>query len=127
MGRHSVAQSGNSARIAGALKVEDETRLKKLRSRFARYGAAASVAWFSLCVTAAAQIGTNPFKAKTGAAFKGAPPPPPDPEAQAKAAEEATNYVLGVHVNTIFFVAAAVIGVLWFTLGGGRKAKVTRH
>jgi len=35
--------------------------------------------------------------------------------------------ILGVPVNTIFFVAAGVIAVLWFTLGGGRKPKVTRN
>ena len=34
--------------------------------------------------------------------------------------------ILGVPANTIFFVTAGVLALLWFTLGGGRKPKVTR-
>lgn len=40
--------------------------------------------------------------------------------------DSALDSILGVDVNVIFFVAVAVIGVLWFTIGGGRKAKVKR-
>ncbi len=36
------------------------------------------------------------------------------------------DYILGIHVNTIFFVAVVAIGVFWFTFGGGRKPKVGR-
>ena len=34
--------------------------------------------------------------------------------------------ILGVHVNVIFLVAVVVVALLWFTIGGGRKAKVKR-
>jgi hypothetical protein len=34
--------------------------------------------------------------------------------------------IFGVDVNVIFFVAVAVVAVLWFTIGGGRKAKMKR-
>lgn len=34
------------------------------------------------------------------------------------------DYILGIHVNTLFFIGAGVAAVLWFTIGGGRKAKL---
>jgi len=95
----------------------------RLRTQLARYTAAAAP-WLFLWVTAAAQVGSNPFKKEGGARFKGAPP---DPEAEAQAAEAAADYYFGIHVNTIFFVPAALVAIIWFTVGGGRKAKVSRE
>jgi len=43
-----------------------------------------------------------------------------------KPQDEGGDMILGIPANTIFFVAAGIIAVLWFTVGGGRKAKVTR-
>jgi len=34
--------------------------------------------------------------------------------------------IMGVHVNTIFLVAVGVIALYWFTLGGGRRAKIKK-
>jgi len=65
--------------------------------------------------------------AQSGKTFKAAPMPA-EAEAEAAAAESAMpDVILGIPVNTIFFVAAGVIALFWFTFGGGRKAKVTRN
>ena len=86
----------------------------------------AGLATFAFClvVTAMAMAQQNPFdpKVKAGAGgFKQAPKPE-----DAEAAAEGLDYIMGFHVNTIFFVTAALIGIYWFTLGGGRKPKVSR-
>lgn len=102
-----------------------DTRAKRLRSRIARYAAGASA--FALCFTFSTMIlAQNLYDKPATSRFKAAPKPP-DPEADAEAAAQATDYIFGIHVNTIFFVAAGIIAVLWFTVGGGRKPKVTRH
>lgn len=104
---------------------ERGSRLMQLRGRFGRAAAAASVAWLSLTVTVMAQT-QNIYEKPSSGRFKAAPKAV-DPEADAQAASDATEFILGIHVNTIFFVAAAAIGLLWFTVGGGRKPKVTQH
>jgi hypothetical protein len=63
--------------------------------------------------------------AQSGKSFKMAPKAP-EAEVEAAAASDSLDMILGVPVNTIFFVAAGMIAVFWFTLGGGRKPKVTR-
>ena len=69
----------------------------------------------------------NIYMKEAGAQFKAAPAAPPTEE-EAKAAAEAAaligDTILGIPLNTIFFVAAAVIALFWFTIGGGRKPKV---
>ena len=82
---------------------------------------------FCFAVTALAMAGQNPFDPKANASsgrFKEAPKPPSEEEAEVAA--EGLSHIMGIHVNTIFFVTAAVIGIYWFTMGGGRKAKVSR-
>ena len=37
------------------------------------------------------------------------------------------DMIMGIESNTIFFIAAAVFGLFWFTLGGGRKPKYRRQ
>lgn len=86
----------------------------------------AGLATFAFClvVTAMAMAQQNPFdpKANAGAGgFKQAPKPE-----DAEAAASGLDYIMGFHVNTIFFVVASLIAVYWFTMGGGRKPKVSR-
>ena len=82
---------------------------------------------FAFCLAVIA-VGTWPqlLFAQSGDRFKAAPQRA-DAGAEAGAADSGLDMILGVHVNTIFFVAAAVIALFWFTLGGGRKPKVTSH
>lgn len=56
--------------------------------------------------------------------FKTAPKAP-DAEDAAMAAQSA-DMIFGIHANTLFFVAAGAIAIFWFTVGGGRKAKLER-
>lgn len=72
-------------------------------------------------VHAAQNIYEKPAKAR----FQAAPIAPPT-EAELAEAATAPTMILGVPANTIFFVTAGVLALLWFTLGGGRKPKVTR-
>jgi len=123
MARSDAAREDSVAHIGCSPEIEGETGLNRLGARLARYAAAASVAWFMLCVTASAQLLGKP----AGPKFKAPPPPTTDPDAQAKAAEDSASYILGFHINTIFFVVAGILGVLWFVFGGGRKPKITRH
>jgi hypothetical protein len=104
---------------------ERGARLNQLRGRLGRVAAAASVAWLSLTVTVMAQT-QNIYEKPSSGRFKAAPKAP-DAEAEAEASVLATDFILGIHVNTIFFIVAAAICVLWFTVGGGRKPKVTQH
>lgn len=128
MAKSGVAQGGAPAGAAIVPAAEGGRGPRRLRSRVARYAAryaaAASTAWLVLAVAAQAKM-ENIFMKPEASQFKAAPKPPGAEEEEAAAAS--IDYILGVHVNTIFFVAAAVIGVLWFWRGGGRKAKVTRH
>jgi len=91
--------------------------MQQMRGRLGQCAAGISTCALGLTVAAmaAAQSGKN---------FKVAPKAP---DAEAEAAASTTDMILGVPVNTIFFVAAGVIAVAWFTLGGGRKPKVTRN
>jgi len=77
---------------------------------------AAGISTFTLGVTVAAM-------AAAGGKFKA---PPVTAEAQA-AAEAEPTMILGYEANTMFFVAAGVIALFWFTLGGGRKPKLNRE
>ena len=89
----------------------------------------AGLAAFAFCfvVTAMAMAQQNPFDpdATAGTGRFKAAPKPPDPE-DAEAAADGLDYIMGVHINTLFFVVAGLIAVYWFTMGGGRKPKVSR-
>ncbi|HUS55088.1 MAG TPA: hypothetical protein VMY41_13945 [Thermohalobaculum sp.] len=56
---------------------------------------------------------------------------PGAPDAEAAAEGEASSIIpdmiMGVSTHTLFFVAVVVFALFWFTLGGGRKPKVTRN
>jgi hypothetical protein len=41
--------------------------------------------------------------------------------------EESLDYIFGIHINTVFFVAVGVFALIWFTVGGGRKVKIGRE
>jgi hypothetical protein len=88
-----------------------------MRGRLGR--CAAGISTFALGITVAAMT-----VAHAGGNFKAAPK---SAEAEAAEAAAASDMILGIPVNTIFFVAAGVVAVLWFTFGGGRKPKVTRN
>lgn len=80
-------------------------------------GISTCVLGIAVAATAAAQSGGN---------FKMAPKSAEAEAADAAAASVMPDAILGVPVNTLFFVAAGVLAVLWFTLGGGRKPKFSR-
>ena len=72
---------------------------------------------------AMAQMSTN---GKSGSGrFQAAPKSPEAEAVDAEAAAQAGDMILGIPANTIFYVAVGVIALFWFTMGGGRKAKVT--
>ncbi len=88
---------------------------------------AAGISTCALGITVAAMAA-----AQSGGNFKVAPKSAEAEAANTAAADtEAASVmpdaILGIPVNTLFFVAAGVLAVLWFTLGGGRKAKVSRN
>jgi hypothetical protein len=93
--------------------------MQRVRWRLGQCGAGISTAALGISVAAmaAAQSGKN---------FKAAPKSATVEAAEAEAAASAPDMILGFPVNTLFFVAAGVVAVFWFTLGGGRKPKVTR-
>ncbi len=105
-----AAVAGTVPRISG---------MQRMRGRLGQCAAGISTCALGLTVAAMAA-------AQSGKTFKVAPKAP-EAEAEAAAASDSIDMILGIPVNTIFFVAAGVIAVLWFTLGGGRKAKVTRN
>ena len=97
-----------------------KSALGRLRGRLGRCAAGISTftLGISVAVMAAAQQGSSGVPKKDQ--FELAPRAP-EPEA------EMIEQIFGIPVNTLFFIAAGVIAVFWFTLGGGRKPKVTRH
>jgi hypothetical protein len=50
--------------------------------------------------------------------------PPPTAESEA-AANAGPTMILGYDANTLFFVAVGAVAIFWFTLGGGRKPKIS--
>ena len=106
-----------------------ETRLHcimgQLRRRLGQ--GVAGISTFTLAITVAALAMAqqqNIYEKPTGSRFKAAPRAP---DAEAEAASTGLDVIMGVHVNTLFFVATGVIALFWFTIGGGRKPKVTRR
>ena len=131
MARSVTTQNLALACEAVARNARRKSRMQRMRRRLDR--CAAGVSTCALGITfaamAAAQSAEN-FKVaptsaegESGETFQLAPL---SPEAAAAAAA-APYMIFGVSSNIIIFVAAGVIAVLWFTLGGGRKSKVTRH
>jgi len=96
--------------------------MQRMRGRLGQCAAGISTTALGITVAAmaAAQSGGN-FKAAPKSAEAAAA------EAEAAAASDSIDMIFGIPVNTLFFVAAGVIAVFWFTLGGGRKPKVSRN
>ncbi len=104
--------------LAGAAVAGTVPRISGMQRMRGRLGqCAAGISTIALGLTVAAMAA-----AQSGKNFKMAPK-----SVETEAASEASDMILGVSVNTMFFVAAGVIALFWFTLGGGRKPKVTRH
>ena len=109
--------------LAGAVVAGNAPRkssMQRMRGRLGR--CAAGISTGALGITVAAMAA-----AQSGGNFKVAPKSAEAEAAEAEAASVMPDAILGIPVNTLFFVAAGVIAVLWFTLGGGRKAKVNRN
>jgi ribose/xylose/arabinose/galactoside ABC-type transport system permease subunit len=111
------------------MMAESETtrkpRFQRLSGRLGR--CAAGVSTFTLGISVAAmamaQMSTN---GKSGSGrFQAAPKSPEAEAVDAEAAAQAGDMILGIPANTVFYVAVGVIALFWFTMGGGRKAKVT--
>jgi len=92
--------------------------MQRMRGRLGQCAAGISTTALGIAVAAMAA-------AQSGKSFKVAPKSAETEAAEAAAEAAAPDMILGIQVNTIFFIAAGVIAVFWFTLGGGRKAKVT--
>ncbi len=113
------AVAGNAAR---------KSRMQRIRGRLGRCVAGISTCALGITVAAmAAARQQNIFEESTKPQFSEAPKSAEAEAADAAAAAAASDMILGVHVNTIFFVAAGMMALFWFTLGGGRKSKVTRN
>ena len=97
-----------------------ETRFQRLSGRLGRCVAGVSTCTLGITVAAMAMAQQKPSKGRFQAA-----PKSPDAEVDAEAAAQATDMIFGIPANTIFYVAVGVIALFWFTMGGGRKAKVT--
>ncbi len=106
-----------------------KSRMQRMRGRLGQCAAGISTCALGITVAAMAVAQQNIYEKPTKGGFQAAPKSAEAEAAEAAAAAESGNFdvILGVHVNTIFFVAAGVIAVVWFTRGGGRKAKVSRH
>jgi hypothetical protein len=101
--------------------------MQRIRGRLGQWAAGISTCALGISVAAmAAAQQQNIYEKPTKAQFQVAPKSAEAEAAEAAAAAGMPDVILGIPVNTMFFVAAAVITVFWFTLGGGRKPKVSR-
>jgi hypothetical protein len=99
-----------------------------MRGRLGQCAAGISACALGITVAAmAAAQQQNIYEKPAKGRFLAAPKSAEAEAAEAAAAAGMPDVILGIPVNTLFFVAAGVIAVLWFTLGGGRKAKVNRN
>ena len=105
---------------AGAENAPRKSRIQRMHGRLGQCAVGISTTALGIAVAAMAM-------AQSGKSFKMAPKSPEAEAAEAAAAAGTPDMILGVPVNTIFFVAAGVIALFWFTLGGGRKPKISRN
>ena len=128
MARSDTTQDSQLACVAVTNRMPRESRTQRLRRRLGRCAAAVSTCTLGITVAvmAAAQQ-QNIYEQSEGSQFKAAPLSAEAAAAKAEAASAMPDVILGIPVNTMFFVAAGVIAVFWFTLGGGRKPKITRN
>ena len=120
MARSDTTQDSKLAGVAVGGSVPHTSSLRRMRARLGRCAAGMSTATLGVSVATMAA-------AQSGGGFKTAPKSPEaEAAAEAAAASEGIDMILGIPVNTLFFVAAGLIGLFWFTLGGGRKPKISR-
>ena len=107
------------------LEITCETRIQRLSRQLGKCAAGVSTftLGISVAVIAMAQQ-QNIFEKPAKGRFQTAPKSP-DAELDPQAAAQAGDMILGIPANTIFYIVAGVIALFWFTMGGGRKAKVT--
>jgi len=106
-------------RVADAENIPRKSRMRRMGGRLGRCAAGISTCALGITVAAMAVAQQqNSYETPKKEQFQA--PPDADPDA-------AADMILGVPVNTIFFVAAGLIALFWFTLGGGRKPKVGRN
>ena len=96
-----------------------ESRFQRLSGQLGR--CAAGVSTFTLGISVAAMA----MAQSSNGHFQAAPKSPETEAVEAEAAAQVGDMIFGIPVNTIFFVAVGVVALFWFTMGGGRKAKVT--
>jgi hypothetical protein len=102
--------------------------LQRISGRVGRCATGISTCALGITVAAmAAAQQQNIFEAPSKGRFQAAPKSAEAEAAEAAAAAGMPDVILGIPVNTMFFVAAGVVAVFWFTLGGGRKPKVSRN
>ncbi|MFQ5565987.1 MAG: hypothetical protein ACE5EU_06465 [Paracoccaceae bacterium] len=118
-------KSRQGAEMAPSGSIRRHSRVRRINRRLGRYvaGISTTALGISVAAMAAAQM-QNIYEEPTKGRFQAVPK---SSDADPEAAAAATDMILGIPVNTIFFVAAGGIAVFWFTFGGGRKAKVSRH
>ena len=107
-----------SGTVAAGIHSGQKTPMRRLSRRLARYGAGLStgVLAASVAVMATAQQATK----GSGPRFSAAPN-----ASDAEGDSLIGDAILGIPVNTIFFIAVGVIALIWFTIGGGRKPKIS--
>ncbi len=128
MARSDTTQDLELAGEAVAGNAPRTSSMQRMRGRLGRCAAGISTGALGITVAAMAVAQQqNIFEKPTKGRFQAAPKSTEAEAADAAAEAGMPDMILGIPVNTLFFVAAGVIAVLWFTLGGGRKAKVSRN
>ncbi len=119
MARFNTTQDSQLACAAVAGNAPRKSTMQRMRGRLGQCAAGISTGALGITVAAMAV-------AQSGGNFQTAPKAP-EADVEAAAASDSIEMILGISVNTLFFVAAGVIALFWFTLGGGRKPKVSRN
>ena len=128
MARSDTTQDSQMAAVVVAMSVPHNSRVQRIRRRLGRCAAGISTCTLGITVAAmAAAQQQNIFEEPAKAQFQAAPKSAEAEAAEAAAASSMPEMILGIPVNTLFFVAAGVIAVFWFSFGGGRKAKINRN
>lgn len=55
-----------------------------------------------------------------------AAPMPKLPKSDEEEPADSIEAAIGIPTNVLFFIVVAVVALFWFTVGGGRKAKIER-
>ena len=91
------------------------SNLQRLRCRLS--GLAGRISTCALGIAMLSMVMAQNVYGQTGGRFKAVP----------KADDDAgLDMIFGIPANTLFFAAVGVFALYWFTLGGGRKAKINK-